>query len=183
MGQDGVSLVTWVIEHPSEVAQRVRDADLSLQKQGLKHIVLFDALDQTGDDWESRQALLRGLLELLLELRPTAAIRAKVFVRPDMLEEPTVRNFPDASKVMMSRIELTWTNIDLFGLLFVYLGNARDEGAAEAFRKRTKIVWERLQGASWTAPGDLAADAAAQERVFVDVAGPWMGSNRRRGNM
>ena len=111
-------VVSWVTDNPSLVANAIRNADGKLATDGCIHLVLFDALDTTADEWQSRQMLLRGLLELALELRALKAIRAKIFVRPDMLEDPNVKSFPDASKIVTSRVQLNWREVDLYGLLF-----------------------------------------------------------------
>ena len=68
-------------------------------------------------------------------VRGYRALRAKVFARPDMLDAPKVKDFPDASKVFASGTNLEWRTQDLYGLLFQYLGNASDETAAAAFRR------------------------------------------------
>jgi hypothetical protein len=173
-------VVRWVSESPSLVAGFVREADAALADRGSTHAVLFDALDTTADAWTDRQTLLRGLLELVLEFRSLRAIRAKVFVRPDMLEDPNVKAFPDASKVITSRVRLDWREADLYGLLFTYLGNASSSQGAEAFRDLTGAPWEKT-AVGWRIPRNLRTNMEAQAAIFVRIAGPWMGTDKRRG--
>jgi hypothetical protein len=178
---DWGALVQWVRGEPSKVAEIVRTADARLRDKQLKHVILFDALDRTADTAKDRQMLLRGLLELVLEMRALRAIRAKVFVRPDMLDDPQVKAFPDASKVVASRVQLDWTSVDLYGLLFTYLGNGTNAESAKVFRTLTKLKWDQAGHAGWSVPSVLRTDSDAQDAVFVNLAGPWMGTNKRRG--
>jgi len=173
--------VTWIRADAERTAQLLRAADDALAGNHRVHVVLFDALDTTATDPGARVRLLRGLLEIVVELRARAAIRAKVFARPDMLEDPDVRAFPDASKVLHTAVRLEWPTLDLYGLLFQYLGNAKDDDAATEVRSLTKLQWSERPGAGWEVPEDLRNDEYAQARVFTALAGPHMGTNHRRG--
>ncbi len=174
--------VDWVEANPSSVARELREFDARLSQQQRMHVVLFDALDRTADSREDQERLLSGLLQLVLELRSFHALRAKVFARPDMLEGSTVKAFPDASKVLASAVKLEWSTLDLFGLLFQYLGNGDDADAAMAFRRfaeraEPREPWPGL----WVVPSALREDSARQKSVFDAIAGPYMGTNARRG--
>lgn len=85
--------ISWLRKDPERAANFMRTADDAIARDRRVHVVLFDALDKTAAKPESRAKLMRGLLELVVELRARAAIRAKVFARPDMLENPEVRAF------------------------------------------------------------------------------------------
>jgi hypothetical protein len=121
--------------------------------------------------------LLKGLLQLVLDLRSTRAIRAKVFVRPDMVEDPEVVAFVDASKVIGSRVELTWPRHELYGLLSQYMGNAAQ--GADAFRD-LRDGWTEQNGVH-KMPEALRSDETAQRALFGKIAGTAMGTNERRG--
>ena len=173
--------VSWVKDDAERTAALLRRADAAIAEQGRVHVVLFDALDTTAATAGVRDRLLKGLLELVVELRARAAVRAKVFARPDMLEQAEVKAFPDASKVLHTAVRLEWPVLDLYGLLFHYLGNANDEAAAASFRASTSYPWAPRQSAGWDVPEALRSDAAVQARVFTTLAGPHMGTNHRRG--
>jgi hypothetical protein len=173
--------VAWIRTDAERTANLLRAADEAIARNRRVHVVLFDALDKTAARSEARAKLLRGLLELVVELRARAAIRAKVFARPDMLENPEVRAFPDASKVLHTAVPLEWPTHDLYGLLFHYLGNAKDEGAASAFRTLTDSRWAARPLAGWEVPEKLRQDEQSQASVFTALAGPYMGRNHRRG--
>lgn len=190
--------VEWMETHPEEAARAFWHADEALAARGKRHLVLFDALDRTADEWPILRQLLRGLLEVLLDLRAYRGIRAKAFVRPDMLDDPAVTAFRDASKVTAGKVDLRWVRTDLYSLLFQYLANAREGGEAfrrgyEQFRHREGggIIPLVLEGPTppdsfverdgiWQIP-ILLDHESQQHRIFDEIAGKWMGSNPRRG--
>ena len=174
--------VSWVAANPSPVAKALRDFDSRRAEEGRVHVVLFDALDRTADTRGQQEVLLSGLLQLVLELRSFRALRAKVFARPDMLESATVKSFPDASKVLASAVKLDWRTLDLYGLLFQYLGNGEDETASRVFRHLVgRHAEQRASGRVWDVPDPLREDPDKQRKVFESIAGPYMGANARRG--
>lgn len=176
------SRVDWVLANAEEVARAFRQYDDELASSRHKHLILFDALDRSAKEWRELKLLIRGLLETLLEFRTYKAIRAKAFVRPDMLGDPQVTAFRDASKIIASKVELRWAKVDLYGLLFQYLGNA--PGGGEAFRQGCEALgsgaWTKT-GTIWQVPRSLREDESLQRRVFDEIAGKWMGRDHRRG--
>jgi len=176
--------VDWVTQHPSEVAELFREFDERLSREQRSHLVLFDALDLTADSRDDQKSLLSGLLQLVLEFRAFRGLRAKVFARPDMLGEPDVKSFPDSSKILGAAVNLEWRTTDLYGLLFQYLGNANDTQAATTFRRlvaRTAGLATPTSVGVWLVPDALRDDEELQQRVFEAIAGPYMGTNERRG--
>ena len=172
----------WVQANPELTARSFKQYDDYLSAKDDKHLVLFDALDRSADDWAGLRKLLRGLLESLLEFRSFRAIRGKAFVRPDMLDDPEIITFRDASKVMASKVELRWARADLYGLLFQRLSNSSRGG--DDFRSGCEDLgsgrWEEKRGI-WQVPKPLREDEELQRRVFDAVAGKWMGRDHRRG--
>jgi len=77
--------VEWAEGHPEEVERLLSEADAELHRHDEYHLVLFDALDRTADSWPTMDALVRGLLQVLLDFRSYRRIRLKVFVRPDQI--------------------------------------------------------------------------------------------------
>ncbi|GAB4199213.1 MAG: hypothetical protein OHK0013_09130 [Sandaracinaceae bacterium] len=90
--------VARVRNEPDRARGALRRLDTRLADEGRKVLVLADALDRTSSVRDESAKWLAGVLEAALDLRATKAIRLKVFARPDMLEHPVVRGFPDASK-------------------------------------------------------------------------------------
>jgi hypothetical protein len=182
---------TWIdrVKH-YEINFEILDNQLSkidseLHKTNKKYIVLFDALDRTADDWKSLKELLKGLLQVALEFRSFRAIRLKIFVRPDMLEDPYVTGFPDGSKVINNICPLEWNKLELFNLLWQYLGNAPEGGKAfrddcyEYFQQQ----WTRHSSFDvWIIPEEMRKNESVQRKIFHALAGEWMGTDARRGN-
>jgi len=175
--------IQWIQDHPERVDESLYDADKRLDEEMQYHIVLFDALDRTADDWPSMNALVKGLLQLALDTRSFRRIRLKVFARPDQLEDPSVANFPDASKVMNQKVTLDWPRRELYGLLWQYLANDTTHG--QRFREGASMVlpsarWIQTEGV-WVVPDVIRRDEEAQKQLFHAMTGPWMGRDKRRG--
>jgi hypothetical protein len=171
--------IQWVVANPEPIATAFLACDTALAAKNARYLILFDALDRTADAYSDRRALLKGLLQLVLELRSCRAIRAKVFVRDDMVQDAEVLAFADASKVMASRVDLTWPRNELYGLLWQYMGNAESRTAKLAFLNIFK-GWTN-EGGIYRMPDPLRASETAQRQVFAEIAGKAMGTNERRG--
>jgi len=174
--------IDWVRAHPEPVERALFDADLGLEKDNTHHLILFDALDRTADDWTTMGKLLRGLFQVLLEFRSYARIRPKVFVRPDNLGDAAVADFPDASKVLTQKVELRWPRLELYNLLWQHLANEPRNGALfrDGCGEGYAIRWQE-KGGVWTVPDPLRHDEELQRRLFHAITGPWMGKDHRRG--
>jgi hypothetical protein len=166
-----------VQDDPEKVARRLTVIDEELLNTRTRQLVLFDALDIVADSWADRQKLLKGLFELLLEFRYTRSIRLKAFVRMDAVEDPEIRTFPDASKLLHARVELAWPKIDLYGLFWQHLGNATKGG--DEVRRLFK-GW-RGDPNRWELPEKLRKDEEIQRQLFIRLAGEKMGGGIRRG--
>ena len=174
--------VTWFKGNPESVDRHLRSADEAMRKNGRRGFVLFDALDRTSDDWRSMDMIVRGLLRAALWLRSYASFHAKIFLRTDQFER-TVTNFPDASKLLATRAELSWARHDLHGLLWQRLLNAPgDHGKTlrEAYRSVVGKVPKRVEGI-WLLHEEAKRETPIQKALFEKLAGPWMGRDRRRG--
>ena len=167
----------WVRSNPEDFDELLLKADEALHAKGQTLVILFDALDRLGDDWNTIRPLAKGLLQVALDVRATKRIRLKVFVRPDMLQDREIVGFPDASKLMARKAALVWRRADLYALLFQCVGNAKSGGAE--FRRLCledlNLVWKRSTDA-WLLPLPLRVDEIAQERAFVRLAGKAMAS-------
>ncbi|MGH3546094.1 MAG: hypothetical protein ACRDPW_09250 [Mycobacteriales bacterium] len=173
--------VDWVRRQPEKYEQALFLADQRAGDSGRIKLFLFDALDRLHRSRRQASQLIEGILRLALELRTrTSNLRAKVFIRPDMFNSGVLR-FPDASKLTASVADLTWSETNLYGLLFHRLGNAEDAPGALAFRRVTG-EWQPTESGRYLPPGDLIGNSLAQKRVFTTIAGEWMGKNHRKGH-
>ncbi len=180
--------VYWVRANPEQVSRILAEKDAALANRHTWHLTLFDALDRSANDWETMHRLIRGILQLALDFRPYARLRVKCFLREDQLDESRIGDFPDASKVLASRVDLTWSSEDLYGMLWQHLANAKHE-YAEVFRSEAETVLARkFQSIPLSPDSQTGAiyrvPPAAPERsrsLFHKLAGEWMGRDPRRG--
>lgn len=170
--------VLWVQNHPEEYDGLLYHADSTLASAGKVRLILFDALDRLASDWPGTRLLAKGLMQVALDLRSCRNIRAKLFVRPDMLEDREILAFPDASKLLARKVPLFWRRMDLYALLFQCLGNASSGGAE--FRHHCAVFqlhWqEDRESGAWIVPQSLRTEEEMQKKVFHAIAGPAMAS-------
>lgn len=172
--------IEWVGRNGEKYEAALRRADRETRERGKTLVLLFDTLDHLHNDRGQLDRLLSGLFEVALELRlTTGTLRAKIFVRPDLYESAP-KAFADASKLGANATDLSWSRENLYGLLFHQLGNHTSEQAT-AFRKATG-QWRPEGEGRFIAPVDVIADQKRQEEVFVTLAGPFMGTDRRKGH-
>lgn len=184
---DWEARVRYVRDDPEPIERLFYECDRDLDRAGRWSLILFDALDRCADDWTGMYRLIRGLLQSALDMRSYRRLRVKVFLRSDQLDEAQIADFPDASKVLASRVELAWPRHELYGLLWHSLGNASKGG--EAFRQLSSDFAGKGQWAQvvvdgsrlFGVPRELISDAERQRRLFHAIAGNWMGRDRRRG--
>jgi hypothetical protein len=177
--------VLWVVEHRDEANARLTAGDAELTRRGKVLLVLFDAFDRLSTDWVKVRMLSSAALQLGLQLRSRRAIRLKFFIRPDLDEDPETWSFPDSSKLRHAKVDLAWSSTDLYGLLFMRLGNANDAGgfAIEFRRKTTRglaLQWGKRQGVHLLPPM-LARNTELQQEVLEGLADPYMGRGPKRG--
>ncbi len=174
----------YVYNNPREIARLLDDCDNRLDRKGKYSIVLFDGLDRSTNDWRKALELTSGLLQHALEMRSYRRLRAKVFLRPDHIEESSTANFPDSSKILSTAVQLTWRRRALYSMLWQYLGNG-DSGAILR-RRLAEGDWMMVDVAPdmsfYKVPLPLASDEEIQRELFHSaITGPWMGTDRRRG--
>ncbi|MDD2761469.1 MAG: hypothetical protein PHH11_14410, partial [Methylomonas sp.] len=168
--------VTWPKQQPENAAK------LMQSPRSWRGLILFDALDRTSNDWKRMDEIVRGLLRAILWLKSYPGLSAKVFLREDQAER-TVFNFPDASKLLATKETLSWARHDLHGLLWQRLINAPNR-----YGQILREVCESVSGAPlanlsqyWQLPESMKREGDVQRRAFEQLAGPWMGRDKRRG--
>jgi hypothetical protein len=175
--------VLWLKENPEPFSRMLEQANEHFDDKNCHGLIVFDALDRTSDDWRTMDDIVRQLLRVILSLKPFSRLHGKVFLREDQFSGRQVTDFPDASKLLATRVDLTWAPHDLHGLLWQYLCNG--PGAAGAQLRR---FFERMGGRAtesaegiWTLPDRAKRDNTFQRSLFQELAGAWMGRDPRRG--
>ena len=174
--------VRYVSNHIEPIERLFRERDDEFNQQGVYCLILFDALDRCADDWQDMYRMIRGLLQTALDMRAYRRLRVKVFLRSDQVDETKIADFPDASKVLSSTVELSWPSHELYGLLWYYLANG-PYGAD--FRKfLTADDWESVEAGEqrvFSVPRSLVSRGEDQREKFHVIAGQWMGRGPKRG--
>jgi hypothetical protein len=180
-GQRWKDAVRWLGAHRDEANRLLTEADAQLAESGRVLLVLFDAFDRLAGNWDTVRGLTAAALKLGLRLRSRRSIRTKFFIRPDLEEDEKVWQFPDASKLRHAKVDLAWASVDLYGLVFMHLGNAVDFGVD--FRDQTN----RGEGLGWSESGGVhvpaprVSEEPLQERVVEALADRTMGGGPKRG--
>lgn len=171
--------IQWVNMKSATVARQLSSKNAALAAEGKILLVAFDGLDRLANKWELTIELVRGLLQTQLDFRKYTHLRTKAFVRPDLLDDPAVRRFPDASKLISLAVKLEWDPIDLYGLMWQYLANSSDKSASATFReyceKNGLFKWSRGDGQLFFLSEEVKHNESLQQSLFHKLAGKTMG--------
>ncbi|MBF0153531.1 MAG: hypothetical protein HQL64_07310 [Magnetococcales bacterium] len=179
---DWKSAISWCLNNSEMVSRLLTRCDQELVAQDRPLLVLFDALDRLAFGWFDIRKLLVGALRFCLQCRSRRMIRLKFFFRPDMEEDPAIWEFQDSSKLKSSKVELSWGKADLYGLVFHMVGNSPEHG--QPFREKTQSlssIWREKDGV-FSVPDEMVRDENLQKKIVGMIAGPFMGTNSRRGH-
>lgn len=150
----------------------IYSTDQALHASGKTLLIVYDALDTMAVSWPRRRLLTQALLEVVWAMRAYRSIRLKLFVRPDQIEDDALR-FVELPKLRTGAVRLTWTGIDLYGLLFARLALGE---AKEAFRDLLSTLSmrtgsrEQILTRQWL----LAYNSKRQQKLMTALAGPYM---------
>ena len=179
--QSWMQRTLYVAENPELIDRLFLRHDRACTDRGTYALFLFDALDRCADDWRTMYRLIRGLLQTALDMRSYRMLRVKVFLRSDQVNEAEIADFPDASKVLSSSVELNWPRHELYGLLWHCLGNHEEKGGE--LRRFLGGRWRHsVQGRRrvyLVSRGQVTEEA--QRDRFHEMTGPWMGRGPKRG--
>lgn len=157
------------------------DLDRALEERDEHLIVLYDELDTLGhSDWKAMEVGLRGLTAFWAAYtRRWRRLRAKLFIRSDLYERHARTGGADLYKLAAGRVELNWSDRDLYAMLLKRLANASD-GLASYVREAKGIVWDKDPDLGWIPKVQRAEDARA---VIERMVGPYMGTNQKKGHV
>jgi len=175
--------VEWVKNEPESFGRLLQRTDLFFTNHNKHGLIVFDALDRSSTEWQAMDTIVRDLLRVVLSLKRYPALHGKIFLREDQFEGRQIADFPDASKLLATRVELSWALHDLHGLLWHLFCNA-EEPYGEILRK----IYKEVVGTSpdfnadvWSLKDTVKREEKFQRSLFAKIAGEWMGRDRRRG--
>ena len=158
----------------------MREADAYFKRTQKRFLLVFDALDTLSTDWPKLRLLTKALLEVTYGMRSYRALRMKLFLRPEQLDDPAV-GFTDLSKLKAGKIDLSWDDVDLYGLFFTRLANHETSRAAFGQLVRQQQIELEFQNDRVYVPISLTRQLSMQEKIFIQLAGRYMGSDHRKG--
>lgn len=164
---------------PEVREEQLRNLDAQLAAQGKRLLVVFDALDTLSTSWPQLRMLTKALLEVTYAMRSYRSLRLKLFLRPEQLDDPAI-GFTDLSKLKAGKIDLSWERVDLYGLFFTRLAN--EPSSRQSFLRlltSQKIYPDEEEIIRLPIP--VTRNKSIQDRIFVQIAGPYMGSDHRKG--
>jgi hypothetical protein len=159
------------------------DAIRRLADAGSKLVVVFDALDAIATEWDRLRDLGCALLELAWSMRSYSAVRLKLFLRIDLFRI-FGWHFVEWPKLFSGATKLNWSGTDLYGLLFAKLCAAEHKECQVAFSRllAAENIPSVLDSQKSLRNWPLATESAIQARIFIRLAGAYMGNDRKRGN-
>ena len=135
-GVDVASCVN-ALRAQSLVATAAIDAlDQDLEHSGRWLFIAYDELDTAvSNDWGALGAVVRGVVSLWASYaRRWRRIRPKIFLRSDFYKHHREIAGADVSKLAANRVELQWSDKNLYGALIKHTLNKRVDGD-EALRE------------------------------------------------
>lgn len=164
---------------PEDAEIYLQRLDKILSKNESVLLITFDALDTISRDWHRSTLILDSLFEVVWSLRARKFIKAKVFIRPEQLNDESLR-FIEMPKLRSSRVQLEWNQIELYGLLFSRLAFEckNDEFIKLCSEVGSPIPSNDLNRRKFWA---LNHDKTAQKKIMNFFCGPYMGTNYKKG--
>jgi hypothetical protein len=156
--------------------------DEKLLREGRWIFVAYDELDTLVlDDWHALGVIVRGLVSLWASYaRRWQRIRPKIFLRSDFYRHHREIAGADVSKLAANRVELQWSDKNLYGALIKHILNKRDGRGEELLNEHfARVVPTEDDGVLGHLPTLSAADDA---KPFVHrLVSEFMGADSKKG--
>jgi hypothetical protein len=153
--------------------------DEQLEKDARYLFATYDELDTLGNgDWKLVEGGVRGLVALWAAYaRRWRRIRAKLFLRTDLYERHAKAGGADLAKLAAGRVELVWSDRDLYGLLLKRLANV-NAGLATYVQAVKDVSWSKDSRLGSIPTLRTWQDARP---VVERMVGNYMGANQKKG--
>lgn len=177
-GSDGDALHDATASLIAQVEGRLDGLDLALQKSERFVFIVYDELDTLYyTDWSRMLQVLRGLTAMWAGYyRRWKRLRPKLFVRTDLFDEQYGLMTSDAAKMAARRVELHWSDRDLYGALFKQIIH-RDKKLMEYFRPKLSLHDDNAFGQTPAFESAKSIDPAVAR-----LCGEFMGANANKGH-
>lgn len=166
---------------PEDWYREIKLLDDRLTKSEKILLITFDALDTISREWKRSSLLIDALFEVIWSLRARRSIRAKVFIRPEQLNDETLR-FVELPKLRSGSVELDWTQVELYGLLFWRLA-ATSANEEKGFSNFATQIGAPIPAdfTSIRRRWSLIVDSDVQRNAMTLMAGAYLGSGKKSG--
>jgi hypothetical protein len=166
----------------SEPVDALDRLDQRLEYEDQHLFVTYDELDMLGGgDWRLMEVSIRGLVAFWAAYaRRWRRIRAKIFLRTDLYERHATVGGADLAKLGAGRVELAWSDRDLYGMLLKRLANVDSELSSYIRSAKAEITWRETAGLGIVP----VLESWREARPVVErMMGPYMGANRKKGHV
>ena len=167
---------------PEKIDDFLHNANKKLEKSHICLLILFDALDRVAETWKDIDVLTTALLRMALQFSTYSSLKIKIFLREDHYNRLSF-SFPDSSKLLSYKIDLTWNRAELYSLLWKQLCNAPNEYGETLralFTSKTHEILEEEDGV-WQFKSDAQLNDEKLWPLVHELTGPYMGKDQRRG--
>ncbi len=196
LGADAARSVQPLLDAPAGAPARVHAAFLAakdapllaldalderLEREGRFLFVAYDELDVLGgEDWDAMAEGVRGLVAFWAAYaRRWRRIRPKVFLRTDLFDRFAVSGGADLAKLAAGRVELSWSDRQLYAMLIRRIANTSERLATYVRGSaRSNVRW-REDDVLGLIPS-LARWTDARPTI-ERMVGPYMGANKKKG--
>lgn len=156
--------------------------DERLERDNRWLFVSYDELDTIMlEDWQTMGSIVRGLVSFWTAYaRRWKRLRPKLFLRSDFYKHHRDIAGADVAKLAGNRVELQWSNKNLYGALLKHILNKRDadgtRSLADHFAKAVRTTHDVVLG-------DIPVlSQAGDAKPFVDrLVSEYMGANKGKG--
>jgi len=153
--------------------------DQKLERENRFIFITYDEIDTFGGgEWKFVEAGTRSLVAFWAAYtRRWKRIRAKIFLRTDLYNRHAKVGGADLAKLAANRVDLLWSDKDLYGMLLKRMRNS--EGLfADYIGKIRGIEWDSDETLGKLPILDKWQDARPLAKRLV---GEYMGANRKKG--
>ena len=159
--------------------------DAELERRNKWLFLGYDELDTLGSfDWRGGLRATGGLLRFWSAYaRRWRRLRAKIFLRTDLFRHYPGPAGADFAKLAATRLELEWTDRNLWALLVKRLANAVEAGRDEAIQCFREAAGPKIDFQEREPFGAIPKLRSAEDAwpLIERLAGRYMGANPRKG--
>ncbi|MDR2376701.1 MAG: hypothetical protein LBD96_09730, partial [Treponema sp.] len=138
-----IESVTWTQNNPEAWTKLLQRANDLFESDGKNGLIVFDALDRSGNTWEKTDEIVRDLLRLTVRLKSYSNIHAKIFLREDQLSR-TVTDGLVFLQFSMMKSKVAFPKTEVLGkpLIYTFYERRRTERAKARRREPPQAVHE-----------------------------------------